>query len=208
MKVVALLLLVGCATAARPVDADVERAFYARVVDGLQGHGDPVAPDDVDYARFRRAAALARAEEDPSLLARQQAALRAAGDRAAAGVAAEALLASDFADAGAHLEVARRLHPTPAATFHEAVALGLLQSILASGDGSGQRPYRAFGAREEEALAAFLDLRIERRTQEPRADCIIDIVDARDPRGRARRVFFDITPPPVKPPEAGPPAGP
>jgi len=167
------LALAGCATVAAPVDPDVERAFYLQTVDGLQGHGQPVDPAHLDYQRFRQAAQLTRADGQPA----------------------------DFADAGGHLERARALHfdDGRAATFHETVALGLLQSILDSGDG-GERPWRVFDVREEEAVAAFLDLKVEGRSSSTRAGHTIDVVECRDPRGSPRRIVFDVSPPRVKKP--------
>jgi hypothetical protein len=162
------LAIAGCATVAVPVDPDVERAFYVQTVDGLEGRGQPVDPAHLDYQRFRQAAHLTRAGGQPA----------------------------DFTDAQAHLERARDLHfdDSRAATFHETVARGLLQSILDTGDG-GERPWRVFDLREEEAVLAVLDLKVEGRSSSAKDGRTIDVVDCRDPRGSPRRLLFDVSPP-------------
>jgi hypothetical protein len=202
---VRILLLValaaGCATTSAAVDPAQELAYYQATVEGLQGRGNPLQPSRVDYRRLRQAAYFERQGKDLSPLAATLTRARVADEPARAVAAAEGLLTADFTDIEAHLERARVLHrgDAPAATLHEEIAAGLLQSILDTGE-LGQRPFRIFDRRESRALLAYLDLR-PLRYHDPWWDGRrkIERVDCVDRRRRPLRVFFDVTPPRVKP---------
>lgn len=198
MKALVLLAALGCATASPPIDAEAERAFYRHTVDGLEGRGQFVDPAAVDWRRFRQAAHLsldegARADQASAL--RVLAEARARSDDHALPRVVDQLLRLDFADAQAHLERARTLHfdDRRGAALHEAVALGLLRSIVDSGDGDA-RPWTVFEAHEEAAVASFLDLRCDRRSSSTEGGRRLDVLECRDHRGLRRRLRFDATP--------------
>jgi hypothetical protein len=214
MRAVLFLAAAGCATVAPVVDADTERAFYQRTVEGLEGRGQPVEPATVDWGRFRQAAHLSLdqvARDDRASALQVLAEVRHRSDGHALPRVIDQLLRIDFADAQVHLEKARALHfdDKRGAAFHEAVALGLLRSILASGDGQA-RPWRVFDAREEEAVVSFLDLTCPARSSNTEGGRRIDVLGCNHnvrrpgswhhlhiPRMRLR---FDVTPPEVKRP--------
>lgn len=165
----ALTVLLGCLgscalTEAAP-DPEVDRAYYRETAP--EPHH--LYPDDldftrVDYTRLRRGRWLSLSEsEGPAVAAWWGARLQAHVDRDRRPLfaAAQRRLETDFTDLQAHLESARALHDRQpqAATFHETVARGLLDSIFASGDGSAARPLLVFTGLEQRAVLEYLGLR-------------------------------------------------
>jgi hypothetical protein len=152
--------------------------------------GDPAR---LDYVRFRRGrsfsstAVLAR-DRLPALIAGLQEARASQPANARLRLAHE-LLELDFTDVEAHLEKARLLHDRDAraAAFHERLALGLLRSLVEGGAvDDRRRPFRVYAPREQEAVLMFLDLGPLHRWSEGE----LDVVQARDRRGRLRLVYF------------------
>jgi hypothetical protein len=207
LLLVGLLSAAGCATtsALQPVDPVEERGFYQAAVSQVRRGGGSIDPERLDYARLRLGAHFEREGTDLAGLAGKLVSARAAGDLARAAQAADELLESDFTDVEAHLEKARALHrgdPRRAA-WHEALALNLLRSILSSGD-LVNHPVRVFGPREEDAVAAFLDLRPTGRVPHQQGERRLEVLTCLDPAGRPVRPHFDVTPPKRKPPEPEP----
>jgi hypothetical protein len=153
----------------RPLDRETEAAFYEWTLPTtvlLDSRGANF--ESLDYARFRRARWLslgpAAAGELPAFFAALDRAAPTSDSRRILE-AAHRLLERDFTDVQAHLAKARLLHEREpaAATFHETVARGLLDSIFAGGDGRApDRPLRVFTRREQEAVLDALDLQVVR----------------------------------------------
>jgi hypothetical protein len=191
---VVVLAMAGCATAARPAIVEDERAFYLRTVAGMQGR--LLAPEQVDYQRLRRAAYLGRTEEQAAgvtSLAQTLASARDLDDQPTVQRAVYQILALDFTDAEAHLEMARSIHYDRHAAFHEAIALGVLRSILGSGTGSPERPFQVFGPREEEAVAVFLDLQLVARRTRRQGGRVVEELFCRDRAGATVTLHFELS---------------
>jgi hypothetical protein len=207
---------VACATTEGAVDPDNVRSYYeqsVRAMLGLDRQEPKQRPDprSIDYRRFRlgrRFAVAARAQDE---IARPWASLteaRVAGNDVVALQFAGEVLELDFADVEAHLVRARALHDAgrgPDAAFHEAIADGLLQSILDGGDTTGSVPsFPVLGPREQQAVLGVMDLTpIDRQTGD-QGGRHIETVRCRSRGGREVTVHFDVTPPEVAKPRPGP----
>jgi hypothetical protein len=194
LSMVLLGLAAGCATVQAPLYREDEGAFYEETVERMAGRGAPIDLAHLDYLRLRRAASL-MADAGQTKTARAQLARVHTGGVPLAAAAGQ-LLAADFTDVQGHLERARALHQLDPrmAALHETVALGLLTSILDTGDTEG-RPFRVFASPEEDAVIAFLDLRADSRHEEQWGGRLIDAVTCSDRRGRSTVLRFDRTPP-------------
>jgi hypothetical protein len=196
------------AAAAQIPPPDPDGPYYATTTEMLTGkHKGPegitlsIKPEEVDFARFRRGRFVASGRDGYGLeraelqRALDEAQERRDGDKVLA--AADELLGRDFTDFLAHLAKAAVTHERgkrDTATFHEAMAMGLIKSILASGDGRGRSSaYRVFQVREEYGVLAVLGLRSEDQSLISERGRHFDQLRCTDRQGRSVTVFFDVT---------------
>lgn len=122
------------------------------------------------------------------------------GDFAKARTAAESILNKDYLNLEAHLICqicSDSLGDVGRAQFHGWVLDGLLDAILASGDGLTQATaYHVLTVSEEYAVLDVLGLRSEQQSLEHGDDgSSYDVFRAKDKSsGEKREIFFDITP--------------
>lgn len=195
-------------TAPSPPPPDPDGPYYATTTEMLTGkYQSPegvaltIKPEEVDFTRFRRGRFVAagrdgygleRAELQRTLAEAQE---RRDGDKVLA--TADEILGKDFTDFLAHLAKAAVTHERgkrDAATFHEAMAMGLVKSILTSGDGQRQgSAYRVFQVREEYGVLAVLGLRSESQSLISEQGRHFDQLACTDRQGRPTTVYFDVT---------------
>jgi hypothetical protein len=182
-------VVLACGWAAPAEDA--ERAF-ARLYAAAWAD-----PRGADFAGLRMAA-VRRPGHDPDTpggldleaLEREL----ANGERAAARVALDRLMAGREADAEAHAqaaEVCERIGLDDRADRHAALAAGLLRSALRSGDGrTAATAYSVTGAAEERLVLARLGLAAPRREATPYGNTLIHVYTSERVGGGRIEVFF------------------
>ena len=202
----ALVALCGCATphaaaagvspgAGRQADADYYRTRAAVLEDRVMAE---VAR--TDFVRFRRGR-LYGGGGNPALDRALNEELTTAFDtnnHAAIVATTGRMLASDQTDIRAHMLrgiALRQLNRPAEADFHRAVAVGLLKSISASGDGLGfKSAWMVFQVKEEYELLKAAGYLVESQSLEEKGQRMFEVVEAKKPDGREKlRVYFDIT---------------
>ena len=126
--------------------------------------------------------------------------LRAAiktGDQAQILKAAQAVLAEDAAFIMAHIVLSNlqnKAGHTSAAEMHDIFLKGMLDSIVAHGDGrSFKTAFRVYFVREEYDLMRVIGVKVQGQslTHEQRQD--FDILHVINDKGKERDFYFDIT---------------
>jgi hypothetical protein len=204
----AALVLAGCGDLSAGRGGEVQRIY-----DGCR-HTLSVDPDDIDFSEWRRDRSRQRTGAETALiadLAMQLLGARNSGDDRAVARLADAIIDVDATDISAHLERARLFHTTDghAAAVHEAIAAGLLQSVLADQHFDFDRnapttPLRVYSLREAAATLEAADLRptpatILESLRPTTAPASITVLDR---RGSARMIVIDLLASPGPPTRA------
>lgn len=181
-------------------DTAGDAAYYRERANALARE----APEEVirtDFTRFRRGRLYAGG--GPGVKAEQtlEAELTAAFDRSdLPGVVdvTSKMLATDQADIRAHMLRAialRKMQRVAEADFHRSVAMGLIKSIMQTGDGRGARSaWTVFRVKEGYEVIKVLGCIVESQALSSDGDRRLDILEARRVReGGTIRVYFDVT---------------
>lgn len=152
----------------------------------------------VDFGALRRAYAQTAdyRPDDPAMAALRREMDRDldAGDRAEAMQIAKQILAHDYVDIDAHRILERA--GAPCADFHRAIADGLTQSILDSGDGkSPATAYSVLSTDEEYAVLDRLELQAGAQSLVERDGHQYDVLLAFRDRGKPFEVYFNVDQP-------------
>jgi hypothetical protein len=189
----------------RGIDEEAEADDYYRriVVEFLEPQpGARFDAEQLDFDRLRRGHSLVETDKQ-----RARRALRAAefikarddGLPVQTLAAAEALIALDFTDVAAHLEIARLLHDGRGdrARNHEAIARGFLRSIFEGYSREAPlHPLLVYSQREEDVALDALDLvRASSAGGDAQAPGGIHPVTCLDRKGRRFVVTFEPMPP-------------
>ncbi len=191
----ASISLISCA-ATFPLNPAADRLYYEQTTQVLlKPNKRPLNPDDIDYLRFRHGGAVQR-DSGAKALEETLRTASADGNRDEALAAADQLLRSNFSNLEAHLLKAGYLYERgdrPAASFHEALADGILKSIRESGAGDrADCPIRVFGRHElDQVLTAFGVMATDRWlfADEGRQ---IEGVRSRHRTGRESTLYFEV----------------
>ena len=155
----------------------------------------------IDFARFRRGLLYASGHADSDVVRSLGKELSAAFDqgeqRTMVDITAR-ILADDEADIRAHMLRAialRKLQRIREANFHTAVALALIQSVMATGDGRNfESAWTAFRVKEEYEIIKVLGCLVESQALTSKGGRKFDVLVARKAQGGGViRVYFDIT---------------
>lgn len=155
----------------------------------------------IDFVRFRRGRLYAVGPSDSDVIQALGRDLTAAFDRSDHGAMVEitaGILTDDQADIRAHMlrSIAlRKLNRTREADFHRAVALALIRSIMASGDGRRlESAWTVFRVKEEYEIIKVLGGLVESQALASNGGRMFDVLTARRPEGSGViRAHFDIT---------------
>jgi hypothetical protein len=162
---------------------------------------EPGEINRTDFARFRRGRLYAGGPADSDVMRALGKKLTAVFDqddqRAIVDITARILI-DDEADIRAHMlrSIAlRKLQRTREADFHRDVALGLIQSIIATGDGRNlESAWTVFRVKEEYEIIKVLGCLVESQALKSNGDRKFDVLVARKAQGGGViRVHFDIT---------------
>lgn len=184
---------------ARPADAETDVAYY-RVRAAALAAETPAEIGPTDFARLRRGR-LYLTDPGDSQGAKLQRGLTTAFEandpRAILEVTAK-ILADDQADIRAHMLRAialRRVGRSPEADFHRAVALGLIDSIVRTGDGrAAKSAWTVFRVKEEYEVIKVMGCTVESQSLISEGGRRFDILEVRKaPAGPTIRAYFDIT---------------
>lgn len=162
---------------------------------------EPGEINRTDFVRFRRGRLYASGPNDSDVIGALERELSAAFDqddqRAIVDITAR-ILTDDEADIRAHMlrSIAlRKLQRTREADFHRGVALALIQSVMATGDGrSLESAWTVFRVKEEYEIIKVLGCLVESQALKSNGDRMFDVLVARKAQGGGViRVHFDIT---------------
>lgn len=181
-------------------DAAGAAAYYRERASALARE----APDEItrtDFTRFRRGRLYAGGGAGAKAEQTLQEDLTAAFDRndlSAVVDVTSTVLATDQADIRAHMLRAvalRKMQRLAEADFHRSVAVGLINSIMRTGDGRGVKSaWTVFRVKEEYEVIKVLGCIVESQALSSDGDRRLDILEARRVReGGTIRVYFDVT---------------
>lgn len=184
----------------RPADAETDVAYY-RVRAAALTAETPAEIGPTDFGRFRRGRLYLTDAGDPQGAKTLQGRLTTAFDgndsRAILEITAK-ILADDQADIRAHMLRAialRKVGRSREADFHRAVALGLIDSIVRTGDGrAAKSAWTVFRVKEEYEVIKVMGCTVESQSLISEGGRRFDILEARKaPAGPTIRAYFDIT---------------
>jgi hypothetical protein len=194
--------------AAAPPARGGDDAAYYRQARAWLAAGDLTRVKGLDFRRVRRGSMLlnfvAGAGKDSELDRALNAAI-ASGDDARILATARQLLDQDTAYGPAHLvagTILRQQGNGALADLHLAFANGMLDSILASGDGrSPASAFVVFHVREEYEVARVLRAEVREQSLRHHGDRAYDMLTVRrlpasgdgPPEGPERQMYFDVT---------------
>ena len=191
---VAAALIIGACSAPKQDPVKTQPSYDVLLARAKRGDRD------LDYQALRYAFTTTPAY-DPyygGLNALKQAMNKAyrAQDCAAATRNAAEVLAVDYVEIDAHLVddiCFRQLGDTASAELHRMTALGLLRSILQSGDGkSPDNAYVVIAVAEEYSLLGTLGLKVTKQSLISKDNHAYDRMDVRGAEGTADAVFFNV----------------
>jgi hypothetical protein len=209
--VVLIVALFGCATASTsatpaparstaarsPASQDPDALYYQQARDALKTH-DPDAAGVIDFKRFRRGSLLGGAPIMGADVELKRAI--ASNDEARILAAAQAMLADNAANLRAHIVASNVLHKQgkeQESKFHGVFIKGILDSIVASGDGkSAATAFTVFNVPEEYCLVQAVGLQVLRQSLHHEGSRVFDVLSVRrgnDASAPSRDLYFDIT---------------
>jgi hypothetical protein len=184
----------------RPADADADVAYYQERAAALTSvNSTEIAR--TDFARMRRGRLYSKeppaASGAPMLGRALGEAFARSDDKAVIDITAQ-IIAGDQADIRAHILRAVVLHRTGRdveATFHREVAIGLVESIVHSGDGrSFDTAWTVFRTKEEYEVLKAAGYLVNGQSLTTHGGRTFDILSARKANGNdSFRAHFDIT---------------
>jgi hypothetical protein len=181
-------------------DGAADAAYYRERAAALAKE----SPDELartDFGRFRRGRLYAADAMDSKAAQSLEAELTAAldrGDFPAVVDLTSQVLASDEADIRAHMLRAvalGKLQRPAEADFHRGVAVGMIKSIMRTGDGRAvSSAWTVFRVKEEYEIIKVLGCAVVSQSLTSDGARQLDVLEARRPRdGATIRVYFDIT---------------
>jgi hypothetical protein len=184
----------------RPANAEADAAYYKSQAALLAREAEPEI-EHTDFARLRRGRLYLGDDAHETVTGPLEEKLLDAFEKQDAdGVLATtaAILAVDQANIRAHMlrtVALRKLNRGPEADFHRAVAIGLIDSIVHSGDGhSFKTAWTVFRVKEEYEILKVLGVDFDRQSLTSDGDQKFDLLDAHDPEsGQKVRVYFNIS---------------
>jgi hypothetical protein len=184
----------------RPADADADVAYYRERATVLAS-GTLVEIARTNFARMRRGRLYLPQEGGGPATSDLEIALTRAfdsGDNEKIVDVTSKYLMGDQADIRAHLLRAlalRKLGREKEANFHREVAIGLIESIVRTGDGrSFDTAWTVYRVKEEYEVLKASGYRVERQSLTSHGNRNFDVLDARKPQGgETFRAHFDIT---------------
>jgi hypothetical protein len=184
----------------RPADADADVAYYRERAAALASETFTEIAR-TNFARMRRGRLYLPPEAGGADSTDFETALTEAfnsGNNEAILTVTSKSLPGDQADIRAHMLRAvalRRLGREKEANFHRELAIGLIQSIVQTGDGrSFETAWTVFRVKEEYEVLKAGGYLVEQQALTAHGGRRFDILDARKPDGSAKfRAHFDIT---------------
>jgi len=186
--------------APRPADADADVAYYRERAGALAAE-ILIEVARTDFARMRRGRLYLPEEAGGAAPGNLEMALTQAfqkSDNPGIVEVTSKILPGDQADIRAHMLRAvalRRLGREKEANFHREMAIGLIESIVHTGDGRGfDSAWTVFRVKEEYEVLKAGGYLVEGQTLAAHGGRHFDILDARKAEGGTKfRAHFDIT---------------